>query len=103
MSYNPVGYDFNTFKKLLLADENVTQEYNALEEEFALISEMIRARKRVKKTQKDIAEYMCTSISAISRLESIGGCKQHSPTLDTLKRYAKAVNCQLVIKFEDLK
>ena len=51
MSYNPVSYDFNTFKKLLLADENVTQEYNALEEEFALISEMIRARKRVKKTQ----------------------------------------------------
>lgn len=102
MSYNPVSYDFDTFKKLILSDDKSKEEYEKLEEEFALICEMVRARKRAHKTQKDIAECMHTSSSVISRLESIEGYRRHSPTLDTLKKYARAVHCHLVIKFKYL-
>jgi transcriptional regulator with XRE-family HTH domain len=39
---------------------------------------------------------MRTSKSAGSRLESAG---KHSPSLATLKKYAKAVGCHLEVKF----
>jgi transcriptional regulator with XRE-family HTH domain len=34
---------------------------------------------------------------AIARLESGGGSKKHSPSIATLRKYAKAVNCRLQI------
>jgi DNA-binding XRE family transcriptional regulator len=97
--YNPVSMDFATFKKLSLADKEAQQAYDDLEEEFLLIAEMLRARKRAKKNQKDVANLMKTTSSAISRLESLGGQKKHAPTLETLRKYAAAVGCYLSIKF----
>ncbi len=99
-SYNPVKSDFDTFKKLLLADKKTKKEYDALGDEFALIAEMLRARKKAKKTQKEVAEIMKTTSSVVSRLESFEGQQKHSPTLETLRKYAKAVGCHLTIKFE---
>jgi hypothetical protein len=98
MSYEPITVDFNTFKKEMLSNPKALEEYNNLEEEFALISELIHARKRINKTQKDVAGVMQTTATAISRLESVRGQKRHSPTLETLKRYAHAVGCKLMIK-----
>ncbi|MCK4870526.1 MAG: helix-turn-helix transcriptional regulator [Gammaproteobacteria bacterium] len=99
MSYDPVKYDFDVFKKKVLSDAATQKKYMSLEDEFALITEMVRARKKANKTQKEIAEIMKTSSSVISRLESIDGQKKHSPTLATLQKYAKAVGCRLDIKF----
>lgn len=98
-NYQPVKIDFETFKKLLLSEDEVKNEYEALSEEFLLIAEMIRARKRSEKTQKDVAGVMKTTSSVISRLESLEGNKKHSPTLETLRKYAHAVGCSLSIKF----
>ena len=98
MEYQPVSYDYNKFKKMLLANPEVLQEYEALEEEFTLIVELLNARKKAQKTQKDLAQMMNTTSSVVSRLESIAGQKKHSPTLTTLKKYAAAVGCKLAIK-----
>ncbi len=98
MEYQPVSYDYNKFKKMLLANPEVLQEYEALEEEFTLIAELLNARRKAQKTQQDVAHTMNTTPSMISRLESIAGQKKHSPTLTTLKKYAAAVGCKLSIK-----
>jgi len=97
--YQPVKNDFETFKKLLLSNPKTQVEYDALSEEFSLIAEMLKARKQAEKTQKDVAEVMKTASSVISRLESLDGQKKHSPTLETLRKYAHAVGCRLLIKF----
>ncbi|MEM1244354.1 MAG: helix-turn-helix transcriptional regulator [Pseudomonadota bacterium] len=91
----------NTHEKLVkkaLSDDEVKQAYDALEIEFKLIKAMIKARNAAGKTQCDVANDMCTTTSVIGRLETGGGKGRHSPTLETLKKYAKAVNCQLQIK-----
>lgn len=98
-NYQPIKVGFETFKKLLLSEEGAQKEYDALNEEFLLIAEMIRARKRVEKSQKEVADLMKTTPSVISRLESMEGSKKHSPTLETLRKYAHAVGCNLSIKF----
>jgi len=62
--------------------------------------ECVRARHRAKLTQKDIAERMGTTESAISRLESYYPGRKNIPKLDTLQRYAEALGCKLVLKLE---
>jgi transcriptional regulator with XRE-family HTH domain len=42
---------------------------------------------------------MHTTKAAVSRLEHGGGKKSHSPSIATLRKYAKAVNCNLEIRF----
>ncbi len=99
MSYEPIKHNMQALKKLLLSDEASQKEYDKLSEEFLIIAQMLKARKAADKTQKQVASEMKTSSSVISRLESLEGHKNHSPTLDTLKKYAHAVNCILSIEF----
>lgn len=86
------------FKQKALSNQKVKAEYDALEEEFLLINELIHARKLAHKTQEEVAKAMKTTKSAISRLESGGRSKNHLPSLQTIKRYAEAVGCKLQIK-----
>ena len=87
-------------KRNLLRDPKTLLEYNSLSEEYALVGEMLRARKRAGLTQQNIADKMHTTPSTISRLESLPDKKtKHSPSIDTLRRYAESVNCFLKIKF----
>ncbi len=87
-----------SFKKEALNLAKVKKEYDELEAEFALIAELIRARKMKGKSQKEVAEAMHTSSSVVSRLEAGYGKQRHSPTLDTLKRYAAALGCHVSIR-----
>ena len=57
---------------------------------------MLSARSKSGLTQEAVAELMGTTKSAVSRLESAG---KHAPSLTTLKKYARAVGCDLKIKF----
>ncbi len=84
-------------KKQALVDPSVRAEYEALEEEFALLKELVKARLEAHKTQSDVAASMGTSASVVGRLETGGGKRRHSPTLATLKRYAHAVGCELKV------
>lgn len=85
-------------KRKALSDSDVKAEYDALEEEFALLNEMIKARHSSHKTQSDIAKAMGTTTSVVGRLETGGGKNRHSPSLATLRRYANAIGFQLKIK-----
>ena len=82
-----------------LRQPGVKREYEALEEEFTLLSEMLKARQQAGKTQKDVATTMHTTTSVVGRLETGWGKNYHSPTLATLKKYAHALDCKLSIKF----
>lgn len=72
------------------------EAYDALDEEFALVSALISARTHAKLSQAEVATRMGTTESAISRLES-GKTK---PSTRTLERYAQATGHKLMIRLE---
>jgi predicted transcriptional regulator len=59
--------------------------------EFAILDEILAARKAAGLTQAQIAKRMGTQTPAIARLESALATGKHSPSLNTLKRYAEAL------------
>ena len=86
-------------KEKALKKQSVREEYEALEPEFSLLREMLKARNDAGLSQADVAERMGTKPPAITRLESSLTSGRHSPSVATLKKYAKAVGCHLEIKF----
>lgn len=81
-----------------MKDPEFKAGYDALEEEFALLDEVIKARRRAGLTQAEIAARMGTKTPAVARIEAGGGSKRHSPSIATLRRYAEAVGCRLKIE-----
>ena len=59
--------------------------------EFAILDQILAARKAAGLTQAQIAKRMGTQTPAIARLESALATGKHSPSLNTLKRYAEAL------------
>lgn len=85
-------------KKHALNKPGVKAEYDALGPEFYLLRQMLEARNAAGLTQAEVAERMGTKAPAIARLESALSTGSHSPSMDTLKRYAEAVGCHIQIK-----
>jgi ribosome-binding protein aMBF1 (putative translation factor) len=77
-----------------LADPEVKREFDALEQEFAIASELIRARARAGLSQAELAARMGTSQSAIARLES----GQTLPSTKTLLRFAEATKSKVELR-----
>ena len=96
LKYLPVIHDHEAFLAQAGEREGFKEAYEALELEYAVANQMLKARSRAGLTQDMVAERMGTTKSAISRLESAG---KHAPSLATLKRYARAVGCELQVKF----
>lgn len=86
---------FEAFKREMLKNPAIKKEYDALEEEFAIASELTGARAKAKLSQAQVARRMGTSQSAVARIES-----GRSPSLNSLRRYAKAVGRKLEIKLK---
>lgn len=84
--------------KQALRKPGVKKAYENLNEEFQLLDEMLKAREKSGKTQKDVAKEMKTTTSVVGRLETGGGAYKHSPTIETLRKYANAVDCKLEIR-----
>lgn len=76
-------------------DEAYGHEYAALEEEFSLAKEVIKARRLANLTQQELAEKMNTTQAVIARME--GGSP---PSVRTLERLAAATGTQLRVSFE---
>jgi len=85
-------------KEKALEKKKVKDAYDALEPEFSLLHEILRARQNAGLSQAEIAERMGTKAPAVTRLESSLSSGKHSPSLSTLKKYANALNCHLEIK-----
>ena len=92
-------------RKLIPAEESFKQwrkdpkfvaAYEALEEEFALASALIKARGAAEMTQEEVAAAMGTTQAVVARLES----GKVLPSTRTLERFAKATRTRLRITFE---
>ena len=79
-----------------MKDPKFRAEYDALEDEFALASALIKARGDADLTQEQVAAAMGTSQTFIARLES----GKVLPSTRTLERFAKATHTRLRISFE---
>lgn len=95
LKYKPVKHDHKAFLQRASTRKGFSDAYNALELEYAVAGQLLRARARAGLTQDAVAELMGTTKSAISRLEAAG---KHAPSLSTLKRYADAVGCKLEVR-----
>lgn len=71
--------------------------YDELETEFTLLRELLLARQQAGLTQAEVAEKMGTKPPSVTRLETALSDNRHSPTIATLKKYAKAVGCRLEV------
>lgn len=78
-------------------DPEFREAYDALETEYALLRELLRARQDAGLTQAEVAEKMGTKPPAVTRLETSLSDSRHSPTIATLKKYARAVGCKLEV------
>ena len=85
--------------KKWMKDPEYRKEYDALEEEFALMAEVAKARSRAGLSQAELAKRMKTTQSAVARLESGRGL----PSTRTLGRFAKATGHRLKISFEPVR
>jgi ribosome-binding protein aMBF1 (putative translation factor) len=85
--------------KKWMKDPAYRKEYEAQEEEFALILAVAKARRRAGLSQAQLAKRMKTTQSTVARLESGRG----KPSTRTLSRFAKATGHRLKISFEPVR
>lgn len=81
-------------EQMMREDPEYRREYEALEEEFALIAAMIDARSKAGLTQAQVAERMGVKQPVVARIE--GGS---NVSFNTLKRYAHATGCKVKVEF----
>lgn len=93
--YTPVPHDHAAFLAKARLRKGFNEAYNALELEYQVADQMLKARARAGLTQDAVALRMGTTKSAVSRLEST---HKHAPSMATLKRYAMAVGCELQVR-----
>lgn len=90
--------DFSVFREELLADPEVKAAYDEMANEFAVAKALIAARSEAKLSQKDVAERMKTSQSAVARMES----GRQSVSTGSIQRYATAVDRPITIEIRPL-
>ena len=81
-------------EQMMREDPEYRCEYEALEEEFALIAALIDARSKAGLTQAQVAERMGVKQPVVARIE--GGS---NVSFNTLKRYAHATGCKVKVEF----
>jgi transcriptional regulator with XRE-family HTH domain len=89
---------YSELKKKALENAAVKAEYQALEPEFSLLRQMLRARQDQGLSQAEVAQRMGTKAPAVTRLESALTTGKHSPSLKTLRKYAEAVGYRLEVR-----
>lgn len=88
--------------KRALSDRKTLEFYKDLEEEFSILKEFIQARRKSGKTQAEVAQRMRTKTSSIGRFESSLVQSRHSPSLSTLRKYAKAIGYRIEMHLKEL-
>ena len=82
----------------LMRRPGVRKEVERVErEESALFDLFLKARHEAGLSQAQVAERMGTQPPAIARLERSLATGKHSPSLSTLRKYAKACGRRLVL------
>ena len=89
----PKTTTLNELKKRYMEDPEFRKEYALVDEEYALVETLVRARTAANLTQEEVARRIGTTQSAVARLE--GG--KVSPSFATLRRYAEATGTRLTV------
>lgn len=90
--------EFEKLKKELLSDNKFKEEYDALEAQYIIIKELIKLRIKENLTQDELAKRIGIPKSNISRFEN----GKHTPTLETLTKFAAGLNKKIVITLVDI-
>ena len=85
---------FQKFKREMLENPKIKEEYDALEPEFNIIQAMIDTRKKQNLTQKELSRRTGITQADISRIEN----GTRNPSLDMLKRLAKGMGMRLKLE-----
>lgn len=88
--------NWQDIKKEILNDKQTKKIYDDLAVEYQIIGDMVRLRNKKKITQKELAEKIGTTQSALSRFEM----GEVNPSLDFLKKVAGALGTKLVVRME---
>jgi ribosome-binding protein aMBF1 (putative translation factor) len=97
--FNPVPFDPKDYaNQRRKTDTKFAVAYDALEDEFAALAALLKARAAAGLTQAEVAKRMGVSQPVVARIESSLGKKDHSPSINTLRRYADACGMKLVIQ-----
>lgn len=98
MKYQPVSCDPRKSLEKDLQNPDFKKAYESLEDEFATLDALLAARRQANLTQEQVAAKMGVSQPSLARVEASLGSHKHSPSLETLRKYAAAVNCKLEIR-----
>ena len=90
------------FDKKIKSDQELKLSYERKRREIEIALMMRKTREKANLTQDDVAELMHTTRSAVSRLEA-SGISRHSPSLETILKYANALGYTLKINLVPLK
>jgi len=93
--YRPVFHDHDEFLERALKRKGFREAYDESEDKYLLVRELLAARVHAGLTQEEVAASMGTTKSAVSRLEGAG---KHSPSVSTLRKYARTVGCDVEIR-----
>ncbi|MFN7572584.1 MAG: helix-turn-helix domain-containing protein [Betaproteobacteria bacterium] len=69
-----------------------------VEDEIQALDALLAARREAGLTQAQVAQRMGIKQSALARVEASLGSRQHTPSLETLRKYAQAVGCRSEIR-----
>ena len=98
-SYDPIRFNPREVAAEKCArDPEFKVAYDAREDEFAALAALLEARTQAGLTQAEVARRMGVSQPVLARIESSLGKQDHSPSLHTLRRYAKACGMELQIR-----
>ncbi|MCA6224583.1 MAG: helix-turn-helix transcriptional regulator [Phenylobacterium sp.] len=96
--FRPVRHDGKEALERAMQRPGFKEAWEAGADEYAALRSLLEARKQAGLTQEEIAIRMGTSKSAVSRLESSLRDPKHSPTFETIRRYAKACGKRVEIQ-----
>ena len=93
---NKAGISFDEMKADLMKDEKFKREYIKLKPRYETIEQIIKARKEQNITQSELAKWVGTQKSNISRLES----GNYNPSLDFLVKVAESLGKSLSVQIK---
>lgn len=93
MKKRPKGIPYEKLKADLMKDPEFRAEYEKLETEFQIASQIIGARIKKKMSQEELAKKAGTGQAVISRLEGANA----KPSISLLSRIARALGTKINI------
>ncbi|KKW09910.1 MAG: hypothetical protein UY49_C0036G0012 [Microgenomates group bacterium GW2011_GWC1_49_7] len=96
MKKRPVAIPAEKLKADLMKDPEFRREYEKLQPEFEIASQMIGARIKKKMSQQELARRAGTGQAVISRLEGMNA----RPSISLLSRVAQALGTKIQITIQ---